>query len=76
MISCDIVSTREIDNTSTAEKSETANYSQWGFLQTDTFQRFEKEGKKMYIYRLGPHSRSGNEDFKTLIQISISPIIL
>ena len=47
-----------------------------GWFQTDKFQRFEKEGKKMYIYRLGTHSRSGNEDFKTLIQISNSSIIL
>ena len=46
MISCDIVSTRESDNTSTAEKSETANYSQWVGFRLINFKDLKRRGRK------------------------------
>ena len=46
MISCDIVSTRESDNTSTAEKSETANYSQWVVFRLINFKDLKRRERK------------------------------
>ena len=46
MISCDIFSTRESDNTSTAEKSETANYSQWVVFRLINFKDLKRRERK------------------------------